>query len=125
MSRPARARRCCSFALRTTGNRHDANELVQRAGMRALERVHTLRADTAPPGRVFSTVHSIWLGELRQRNRRDRLLHECSDAPLETAADPGAASGTAVAVRKPFDAAERLPGARRRALLLVGTDGLG
>ena len=113
-----------SFALRLSGNRHDADELVQRACIRALERVHQLRSDTAPVSWVFSIVHSIWLNELRRRNRRDRLLLECSDALLETVADPRAASETAVAVRQIVDAVERLPEPQRIALLLVSVDGL-
>lgn len=113
-----------SFALRLSGNRHDADELVQRACVRALERVHQLRSDTAPVSWVFSIVHSIWLNELRRRNRRDRLLLECSDALLETVADPRAASETAVAVRQIVDAVERLPEPQRIALLLVSVDGL-
>ncbi len=48
-----------SFALRLTGNRHDAEELVQRACIRALERVHQLRPDTAPVSWVFSIAQSI------------------------------------------------------------------
>ncbi|AIO37613.1 RNA polymerase sigma factor, sigma-70 family protein [Burkholderia cenocepacia] len=113
-----------SFALRLTANRHDADELVQRACIRALERVHQLRTDTAPVSWVFSIVHSIWLNELRRRNRRDRLLLEYSDALLETVADPRAASETAVAVRQIVDAVERLPEPQRVTLLLVSIDGL-
>nr|WP_321856861.1 sigma factor-like helix-turn-helix DNA-binding protein [Burkholderia cenocepacia] len=61
---------------------------------------------------------------MRRRNRHDRLLLACSDALLETVADPRAASETAVAVRQILDAVERLPEPQRIALLLVSVDGL-
>lgn len=113
-----------SFAVRLTGNRYDAEELVQRACIRALERAHQLRSDTSPSSWVFSIIHSIWLNELRRRNRRDRLLLDWSDALIETVADPRSASETGLAVRQIVDAVERLPEPQRIALLLVSIDGL-
>nr|WP_309291632.1 RNA polymerase sigma factor [Burkholderia sp.] len=116
--------RCRSFAMRLTGNRYDAEELVQRACLRALERAHQLRSGTSPVSWVFSIIHSIWLNELRRRNHRDRLLLAWSDALLETVADPRSTSETGLAVRQIVDALERLPDSQRTALLLVGIDGL-
>ncbi len=113
-----------SFAVRLTGNRYDAEELVQRACIRALERAHQLRSDTSPSSWVFSIIHSIWLNELRRHNRRDRLLLDWSDALIETVADPRSASETGLAVRQIVDAVERLPEPQRIALLLVSIDGL-
>ncbi|AXF25751.1 RNA polymerase subunit sigma-70 [Burkholderia pyrrocinia] len=112
-----------SFSMRLTGNRYDAEELVQRACIRALERAHQLRSDTSPVSWVFSIIHSIWLNELRQRNHRERLLLEWSDALLETVADPRSTSETGLAVRQIVDAVERLPESQRIALLLVSIDG--
>ncbi|UXU85678.1 RNA polymerase sigma factor [Burkholderia sp. S-53] len=112
-----------SFAMRITGNRHDAEELVQRACVRALERAHQLRSDTSPLSWVFSIIHSIWLNELRQRNHRDRLLLDWNDALMETVADPRATSETGLAVRQIIDAVARLPEPQRIALLLVSIDG--
>ncbi|MFH5252805.1 RNA polymerase sigma factor [Burkholderia semiarida] len=113
-----------SFAMRLTANRHDADELVQRACLRALERAHQLRAGTSPVSWVFSIIHSIWLNELRRRNHRDRLLLEWSHAAAETVADPRAAPETRVAVGQILAAVERLPASQRSALLLVSIDGL-
>ncbi|KER67613.1 RNA polymerase sigma 70 [Burkholderia cepacia] len=113
-----------SFSMRLTGNRYDAEELVQRACIRALERAHQLRSDTSPVSWVFSIIHSIWLNELRQRNHRDRLLLEWSDALLETVADPRSTSETGLAVRQIVDAVGQLSEPQRIVLLLVSIDGL-
>ncbi|RQR49551.1 RNA polymerase sigma factor [Burkholderia sp. Bp9140] len=113
-----------SFALRISGNRYDADELVQRACIRALERAHQLRADTSTASWMFSIIQSIWLNELRQRNHRNPLVLELSDALLETVSDPGSAPETGLAIRQIIDAIERLPESQRTALLLVSVDGL-
>lgn len=123
MTIPDMLPRLRSFAMRITGNRHDAEELVQRACVRALERAHQLRADTSPLSWVFSIIHSIWLNELRQRNHRDRLLLDWNDALMETIADPRSTSETGLAVRQIIDAVARLPEPQRIALLLVSIDG--
>jgi RNA polymerase sigma-70 factor (ECF subfamily) len=112
-----------SCALRIAGNRYDAEELVQRACVRALERAHRLRADTSPTSWVLSILHSIWLNEVRKRNRRDRLLLAWSDALPETVADARRTPETDVAVRQIVDAVQRLPEPQRAALLLVSVDG--
>ncbi|MET3824188.1 RNA polymerase sigma-70 factor (ECF subfamily) [Burkholderia sp. PvR073] len=116
--------RLWSFAMRISGNRYDAEELVQRACMRALERAHQLRSDTSPLSWMFSIIQSIWLNDLRQRNHRNGLVLELSDALLETVSDPGSAPETGLAIRQIIDAVERLPESQRTALLLVSVDGL-
>ncbi|KAG8152336.1 RNA polymerase sigma factor [Burkholderia catarinensis] len=116
--------RLWSFAMRISGNRYDAEELVQRACIRALERAHQLRSDTSPVSWMFSIIQSIWLNELRQRNHRNRLVLELSDALLETVSDPRSTPETGLAIRQIIDAVERLPESQRTVLLLVSVDGL-
>ncbi len=79
--------RLWAFALRICGDRHDAEDLVQRACVRALERTHQLQPDTAPLSWMFSIVHSTWINELRARNVRARTGKEWDDEFLETVAD--------------------------------------
>src|SRR5471032_1666497 len=64
--------RLWTFALRISGDRHDAEDLVQRACVRALERAHQLQPDTSPLSWMFSIVHSTWINELRARSVRKR-----------------------------------------------------
>jgi RNA polymerase sigma-70 factor (ECF subfamily) len=60
--------RLWAFALRISGNRHDAEDLVQQACVRALERSHQLQPGSSPLSWMFSIVHSIWISELRARS---------------------------------------------------------
>lgn len=116
--------RLWSFAFRMSRNRHEAEELVQRACVRALERAHQLRPDTSPLNWMFSIVHSTWLNDLKQRGRRNRLQSEWNDTLLETVADPGAVSETGALTRQMIDAVERLPEPQRLVLALVSVEGL-
>ncbi|MGR9578562.1 RNA polymerase sigma factor [Pandoraea sputorum] len=114
-----------TFALRLTGDRHDAEDLVQRACVRALERADAqLRPDSAPLNWLYSIVHSLWLNELRARNVRNRGGVAWDDALLENIAD--SVSGLPdehVGHRQIVDAVERLPAPQRVALLLVAVEG--
>src|ERR1700738_4886719 len=82
--------RLWAFALRISGDRHDAEDLVQRACLRALERVHQLQPDTAPLSWMFSILHSTWINELHARSVRHRSRLDWDDAFMETVADPAA-----------------------------------
>ncbi|MCE4060166.1 RNA polymerase sigma factor [Pandoraea sputorum] len=114
-----------TFALRLTGDRHDAEDLVQRACVRALERADAqLRPDSAPLNWLYSIVHSLWLNELRARNVRNRGGVAWDDDLLENIAD--SVSGLPdehVGHRQIVDAVERLPTPQRVALLLVAVEG--
>jgi DNA-directed RNA polymerase specialized sigma24 family protein len=53
------------FALRLTRNPSDAEDLVQRCCVRALERRLQFCPGSAMLSWLFSIMHSIWLNELR------------------------------------------------------------
>jgi RNA polymerase sigma-70 factor (ECF subfamily) len=117
--------RLWAFALRISRDRHDAEDLVQRACVRALERSHQLRPDTSPLSWMFSIVHSTWINELRARNVRSRSSMEWDDSFLETVADPSARTPeTDVMNGQILSAVERLPEAQRIVMLLVTVEGL-
>src|SRR6202162_5311737 len=82
--------RLWAFALRISGDRHDAEDLVQRACVRALERSHQLQPDTSALSWMFSIVHTTWINELRARSVRSRTSIDWDDVLLETVADPAA-----------------------------------
>lgn len=117
--------RLWAFALRISGDKHDAEDLVQRACVRALERSHQLRPGTSPLSWMFSIVHTIWINELRARNVRSRSSMEWDDSFLETVADPSARTPeTNVMNGQIVSAVERLPEAQRVVMLLVAVEGL-
>ena len=117
--------RLWAFALRIAGDQHDAEDLVQRACVRALERAHQLQPDTAPLSWMFSIVHTTWINELRARSVRKRCSMEWDDDFLENIADPsGQTPETQVMNAQIIDAVTRLPEAQRVVMLLVAVEGL-
>ena len=117
--------RLWAFALRISGDRHDAEDLVQRACVRALERAHQLQPDTSPLSWMFSIVHSTWINELRARSVRKRSSMEWDDDFLENVADPVDKGPEAQLMHgQVISAVERLPEAQRVVMLLVAVEGL-
>src|SRR5260370_17464669 len=117
--------RLCSFALRISGDRHDAEDLVQRGCLRALERAHQLQPDTAALNWMFSIVHSSWIDELRARSVRKRSRMEWDDDFLENVADPvDKGPETQLMHGQIISAVERLPEAQPVAIRLVAVERL-
>lgn len=122
---PGMLPRLWAFSLRLCGNQHDAEDLLQRACVRALERAAQLQPDTSPLSWMFSIVHSTWLNELRARNVRSRSSMEWDDSFLETVPDPDAHNPEATLMTAEIiTAVERLPEAQRVVMLLVACEGL-
>jgi RNA polymerase sigma-70 factor, ECF subfamily len=116
--------RLWAFALRLSGDQHDAEDLVQRACLRGLERAHQLQPDTAPLSWMYAIVHSTWINELRARSVRKRASFEWDDDFLENLPDPVDKSPeTQVMHGQIVDAIERLPEAQRVVMLLVAVEG--
>jgi len=113
------------FALRLAGDRHEAEDLVQRACVRALERRHQLRPGTAPLSWLFSIVHSIWLNEVRARKIRSHGRIQWSEGLADMVADPLAPDPeTSMHHEQIVTAVERLPDLQRAVMLLVAVEGM-
>lgn len=116
--------RLWAFALRISGDQHDAEDLVQRACVRALERAHQLQPGTSPLSWMFSIVQSTWINEVRARNVRSRSGMEWDDAFLETISDPNTRTPEQNAMDGQIvSAVQRLPEAQRAVMLLVAVEG--
>jgi RNA polymerase sigma-70 factor, ECF subfamily len=116
--------RLWTFALRISGNAHDAEKLVQLACRRALESSHRLRPGTSRLVWMFSILHSTWIDDLRVESVRYRSNVDWDDTLMEIIADafandPQAADVHAQIVR----AVGRLPETQRTAMLLVAVEG--
>jgi RNA polymerase sigma-70 factor, ECF subfamily len=122
---PALLPRLWRFALRLSGDRHDAEDLVQRACVRALERRHQLQPGTSTLSWLFSIVHSVWLNEVRARQIRSHGSIQWSEDLADTVADPAACNPETHALHQQVIAAvEKLPDAQRAVMLLVAVEGL-
>lgn len=122
---PALLPRLWRFALRLAGDRHDAEDLLQRTCLRALERRHQLRPGTSPLSWMFSIAHSVWLNEVRSRQIRNHASMQWNENLLETLADTSAPDPETDALhRQILGAVGRLPDAQRAVMLLVAVEGL-
>lgn len=62
------------YAVVLTGNRADAEDLVQETYARAIEAFHRLREDSNVKGWLLVILRNLWFNELRKRRRRPQLL---------------------------------------------------
>jgi RNA polymerase sigma-70 factor (ECF subfamily) len=114
-----------AFALRLCTDRHDAEDLLQRTCLRALERPHQLRPDTTPLSWMFSIMHTTWINELRARKIRSHRRVDWNDMLLDTIADPLAPTPEQNAMTgQIIEAVDRLPEAQRTVMVLVVFEGL-
>ena len=122
---PALLPRLWRFALRLAGDRHDAEDLVQRACVRALERRRQLQPGTSTLSWLFSIVHSVWLNEVRARQIRSHGSMQWSEELADTVADTGASNPEQYTLHQQvISAVEKLPDAQRTVMLLVAVEGL-
>ena len=122
---PAMLPRLWAFSLRLTGDKHDAEDLVQLACVRGLERAYQLKQDTVPLSWMFSIVHSIWINETRSRERRKRYCVYHDSSSLENVTGPDDKNPeTSLMLRQIMGAVERLPEPQRAVPLLVAVEGM-
>jgi RNA polymerase sigma-70 factor (ECF subfamily) len=124
-SLPALLPRLWRFALRLTGHKHDAEDLVQRACIRALERGHQLQSGSSTLSWMFSIVHTVWLNEMRARQVRNHASLQADEHLAATLVDSSCLDPETNALHQQVIAAfESLPAAQRAVMLLVVVEGL-
>jgi RNA polymerase sigma-70 factor (ECF subfamily) len=115
------------FALRLAREPHDAQDLVQRTCLRALERRAQWQPGSALLSWLFAIEHSIWLNELRTPQRRRTASLDAEDPWIEArAADVTNASNPELLMHyaQVVRAVEALPEAQRVVMLLVAVEGM-
>jgi RNA polymerase sigma-70 factor, ECF subfamily len=113
------------FALRLAGDRRDAEDLVQRACGRALERRQPLQPGTSTLSWMFSIVHSVWLNELRPRQIRSHGNIQWSEKLVEAVAYSVACNPEVHSLHQQIiGSVGKLPDAQRSVMLLMAVEGL-
>lgn len=108
------------FARTITRDRDDADDLVQIAVERALQRFEQWRPDARFESWMFGIVRNAWIDEVRARQRRSRVL-----APEEAGEHVGGGTGENQAEALSIHAAmAALPEEQRMAVALVLIEGL-
>lgn len=110
------------FALVLCGDREAANDLVQAACARALERENQYQPDTRLDHWVFAILASLWKNQLRAASVRRG--HGNVDAEQALVADIVETVETDILTRQVLSAVGRLPEPQRSAVLLVYVEGL-
>lgn len=108
------------FARNLVRNPDDADDVVQIAVERALQRSDQWRSDARLDGWLFKIVRNAWIDEVRARARRAKIL-----LPEEAGEQIGAATMEGQIERWSAEAAlNRLPEDQRLAVSLVLVEGL-
>ncbi|MFJ4153294.1 RNA polymerase sigma factor [Pseudomonas sp. NPDC089752] len=112
-----------AFAMRLSGDHHDAEDLLQFACMRALERAHQLQPGTCALSWAFAIVHSSWINEMRSRRVRSRSRSEWDENVIESVCDPCAPTPeTELMHQQILTALNNLPEGQRDVMLLVAVE---
>jgi RNA polymerase sigma-70 factor (ECF subfamily) len=108
------------FARSLTHHAADADDLVQLALERALQKIDQWRAGTRLDSWMFGIIHNAWIDEIRARRRREQLL-----APASAGEHVADVASDAPIERLSLEAAfAQLPDEQRVAVSLVLVEGL-
>jgi len=108
------------FAYRLTCSQDFAEDLVQRAVLRGIEKQHQYKIGTQLRSWLFSIMHSIWKNELRSTMIRKSYAFSVTQEEAGHYECVGESSKMLQEVREQVDL---LPEAQRTVLLLVSVEG--
>jgi RNA polymerase sigma-70 factor, ECF subfamily len=122
---PAHQMGLWKFALRLTRNQHDAEDLLQRSYVRAIEKRSQWQPATSMKSWVFAIMHSIWVNDLQHPRLRLVESLEQMDVPdWDIASDETTHNPEhRLHFKQIILAVESLPEAQRMVMLLVGIEG--
>lgn len=119
---PELLKRLWRYGLVLSGDRATADDLVQAACLRALEKCDQFEAGTQLSRWTYTILSSIWKNELRSRKVREG--HGFVDPEIALVADGIREMDTNLLARQVLKEVERLPEGQREAVFLVYGEGL-
>lgn len=108
-------RRYASALLR---NRQDADDLVHDCLVRALDKLHTRRADGDVRAWLFAIMHNLFVSQ----KRRSRLRQAQTEPELEADISTDAGQENSLLYREVVSELYKLPQEQRQVLLLVSVE---
>jgi RNA polymerase sigma-70 factor, ECF subfamily len=122
---PAMLPRLWRFTLRLSRNVADAEDLMQRTCLRALEKHAQWQSGTSLISWLYCIAHSVWINEIRSRKLRQHGQIDISDDWYEQLVDTKAPDPeNQLFFRQVVQAVDVLPEAQRSVMLLIAVDGL-
>jgi len=113
------------FAIRLTRHKEDAEDLVQRTCVRALERCDQLAEGGSSLSWLFAILHTVWLNEIRARQVRREWQSEWEeDAVSLIAGDSSELPENQLLYQQVVALVDALPDAQRVIMLLVAVEGM-
>ncbi len=112
------------FACVLSGGGDEADDLVQAACVKALDRLHQYRPDTRMDRWMMRIVQTTWLDRGRARTRRAETGDEAALAALSDGGRGARAAEDALQLARVRAAMEALPQEQRAVLALVAVDGM-
>lgn len=109
------------FAWSLTGNRHDADDLMQATVERALER--SIPEDADVTRWMFKVCRNLWIDEVRSRDVRQRAAQAPELTEQPTVSGETTAIGE-LTLREVNAAMDALPEDQRAVVVLVTVEGL-
>ena len=112
------------FALRLTGSRQEAEDLVQETFLRAWRRRSQLRDPNATAPWLFTIAKNLWDDRLRHKARRPAAFEPLDDNQQSTASGPDHDLAVQDDLCRVLEAMNSLPARQREVLHLSGCEGL-
>lgn len=111
------------FALSITGNRADADDLVQDTIERALRNLHRWQQGTRLDSWMFRIAQNLWIDAARARRVRANIAHD-PEAAENVAVDGARDAEARLAFADTVRALGELPEDQRVVLALIAIDGM-
>lgn len=112
------------FAFSLSRNAADADDLTQKAAIRAMDSFARFQDGTRFDSWMFRITRNLWIDTVRARGRRAK--HEVAqEAGLSVGYDPRPAADAAIDLGKAMTALEQLPDDQREVVALILIDGMG